>query len=77
MDKPMEDALWTVGDLIYRCGYEDALTKAIDTIHATLYTFFDQNTTEEEPFTEKDKLILDINKAVCTNIKKLKELKNV
>lgn len=42
----------------------------INTIHSTIYKFFD-NPEEDTPFNERDKLLLEINKAICNNIKDL------
>ena len=45
----------------------------IDIVHETIYGFFDVCDEEETPMTDKDKLLLKINKAICTNIKALKQ----
>ena len=42
----------------------------IDIVHKTIYGFFDV-CDEEVPMTDKDKLLLEINKAICSNIKTL------
>lgn len=42
----------------------------IDVIHKTIYGFFDiAEDDSEEPINEKDKLLLEVNKAVCNAIK--------
>ena len=45
-----------------------------DIVHKTIYGFFDVCSDEEEtPMTDKDKLLLEVNKAVCNNIKDLEQ----
>ena len=45
---------------------------AIDLIHKTIYGFFDVVDDEsEEPINEKDKLLLEVNKAISNGIKEL------
>lgn len=42
----------------------------IDVVHRTIYGFFDVVADDsEEPMNEKDKLLLEVNKAVCNAIK--------
>lgn len=44
----------------------------INTVHKTIYKFFDIcEDDSEEPIFEKDKLLLEVNKAISTEIKKL------
>lgn len=44
----------------------------IDVIHRTIYGFFDIVADDsEEPISEKDKLLLKVNKAVCNAIKEI------
>ena len=43
----------------------------INTIHDSIYKFFDEYPVDGAPFTEKDKLLLKINKEICINIKDL------
>ena len=46
----------------------------IDVIHKTMYQFFDVcGDNEEVPMTDKDELLLSVNKAICNNIKELEE----
>ena len=46
----------------------------IDVIHKTMYQFFDVcGDNEEVPMTDKDELLLSVNKAICNNIKALKQ----
>ena len=45
-----------------------------DIVHKTIYGFFDVCSDKEEtPMTDKDKLLLEVNKAVCNNIKDLEQ----
>ena len=44
-----------------------------DIVHKTIYGFFDICGDEETPMTDKDKLLLEVNKAVCNNIKDLEQ----
>lgn len=44
--------------------------KILDIIHKTIYQFFDVcGDDEETPMSDKDKLLLEVNKAICNNIK--------
>lgn len=44
----------------------------IDIIHKTIYDFFDVvEDNSEEPINEKDKLLLEVNKAICNAIKEM------
>lgn len=46
----------------------------IDVIHKTMYQFFDVcGDNEEVPMSDKDELLLSVNKAICNNIKALEE----
>lgn len=46
----------------------------IDIIHKTIYPFFDVcDNGEETPISDKDKLLLKVNKAICNNIKALEQ----
>lgn len=54
-----------MGDLINR-------QDAIDAVHHSIFDFFDVvEDDEESPITEKDKKLLELNKAICNNIKEL------
>lgn len=44
-----------------------------DIVHKTIYGFFDICGDEETPMTDKDKLLLEVNKTVCNNIKNLEQ----
>ena len=45
---------------------------AIELIHKTIYEFFNiVSDDSEEPISEKDKLLLKINKTICNEIKEL------
>lgn len=53
---------------------DDTINKqtVLDIIHKTIYQFFDVcEEGEEIPLTDKDKLLLSVNKAICNNIKVL------
>lgn len=43
----------------------------MNTIHDSIYKFFDEYPVDGAPFTEKDKLLLKVNKEICNNIKDL------
>ena len=44
----------------------------IDVIHKTIYGFFSiVEDDSEEPISEKDKLLLEVNKAVCNAVKEM------
>ena len=46
--------------------------EVIDIVHKTILGFFDVAADDsEEPISEKDKLLLEINKAVCNSIKEM------
>lgn len=46
----------------------------VDVIHKTIYQFFDVcGDNEEVPLSDKDELLLSVNKAICNNIKALEE----
>jgi hypothetical protein len=51
----------------------------LDTIHQTILCFIDpvDDNCENEVISEKDKLLLEVNKALTTNIKKLYEQETV
>ena len=47
-----------------------SLPNITDIVHKTIYSFFDiADDNSEEPINEKDKLLLEVNKAICNNIK--------
>ena len=52
---------------------EMRMKEIIDVIHKSIYPFFDgcKNEDGEESLTEKDKLLLKVNKAICNNLKAL------
>lgn len=55
-------------------GVNETVNKqsAIDTIHKIIYGFFDvAEDDSEEPISEKDKLLLAVNKAICNGINAL------
>ena len=46
----------------------------LDVIHKTIYQFFDVCGDDEEvPISDKDKLLLKVNKAICDNLKALEQ----
>ena len=47
------------------------MKEIIDIIHKTIYQFFDACEDGEEPLSDKDKLLLKVNKAICNNLKAL------
>ena len=48
------------------------MEELLDVIHKTIYQFFDACEDDEEvPMSDKDKLLLEVNKAICNNIKAL------
>ena len=48
------------------------MKEILDIIHNTIYQFFDVCGDDEEvPMSDKDKLLLEVNKAICNNIKAL------
>lgn len=52
--------------------------EVIEVIHKTMYQFFDVCVdTEEVPMSDKDKLLLEVNKAICINISALEEKSSV
>lgn len=44
-----------------------------DVIHKTIYQFIDGEDNVEEPMSDKDKLLLEVNKAICNNLKALEQ----
>ena len=49
------------------------MKEIIDIVHKSILPFFDVCEKEEEPLTEKDKLLLKVNKAICNNLKALEQ----
>lgn len=48
------------------------MKEILDVIHNTIYQFFDVcGDNEEAPMSDKDKLLLEVNKAICNNLKAL------
>ena len=48
------------------------MEEILDVIHNTIYQFFDVcENNEEAPMSDKDKLLLEVNKAICNNLKSL------
>ena len=45
------------------------MNKMIDVVHDTIYQFFGESGGEEEPLTEKQMLLLNVNKAICENLR--------
>ena len=49
----------------------DETSELLDIIHKTIYQFIDVCGDDEEvPMSDKDKLLLEVNKAICNNLKK-------
>ena len=50
------------------------MQEILDVIHKTIYQFFDVCGDDEEvPMSDKDKLLLEVNKAICNNLKALEQ----
>lgn len=50
------------------------MKEILDIIHKTIYQFFDVCEDDEEvPMSDKDKLLLEVNKAICNNLKALEQ----
>ena len=50
------------------------MKEILDVIHKTIYQFFDTCDDDEEvPISDKDKLLLEVNKAICNNLKALEQ----
>lgn len=50
------------------------MKEIIDIVHKSIYPFFDVcEDGKEEPLTDKDKLLLEVNKAICSNLKALEQ----
>lgn len=50
------------------------MKEILDVIHNTIYQFFDVCGDDEEvPMSDKDKLLLEVNKAICNNLKALEQ----
>ena len=48
------------------------LKEILDIVHKTIYQFFDVCGDEEEvPISDKDKLLLEVNKAIYNNLKEM------
>ena len=53
------------------------MKEILDVIHKTIYQFFDVCGDDEEvPISDKDKLLLEVNKAICDNLKALDQESN-
>lgn len=50
------------------------MNEILNIIHKTIYQFFDVCEDDEEaPMSDKDKLLLEVNKAICNNLKALEQ----
>ncbi len=50
------------------------MKEILDVVHKTIYQFFDVCGDKEEiPVSDKDKLLLEVNKAICDNLKALEQ----
>jgi hypothetical protein len=48
------------------------IKEILDIVHKTIYQFFDVCGNDEEvPMSDKDKLLLKVNKAICNNLKEM------
>jgi hypothetical protein len=48
------------------------IKEILDIVHKTIYQFFDICGDDEEvPMSDKDKLLLKVNKAICNNLKEM------
>ena len=64
----LPDLIKTI-DNAQKVKYPD-VKEIIDIIHNTIYQFFDVCGDEKEvPMSDKDKLLLKVNKAICNNLK--------
>lgn len=53
------------------------MKEILDVVHKTIYQFFDVCGDDEEvPISDKDKLLLEVNKAICDNLKALNQESN-
>ncbi len=53
------------------------MKEILNAIHKTIYQFFDVCGDDEEvPISDKDKLLLEVNKAICDNLKALDQKSN-
>ena len=51
-----------------------SIDEVLEKIHKTIYQFFDVCGDDEEvPISDKDKLLLEVNKAICDNLKALEQ----
>ena len=54
----------------YREQGNVVMDEILGIIHSTIYDFMDESCDDEEsPLTDKDKLLLSVNKAICNNLK--------
>ena len=52
----------------------ERMKEILDVIHETIYQFFDIcDDNEETHMSDKDKLLLEVNKAICNNLKALEQ----
>lgn len=50
------------------------MKEILDVIHKTIYQFFDVCDDDEKvPMSDKNKLLLEVNKAICDNLKELEQ----
>ena len=50
------------------------MKEILNVIHNTIYQFIDVCSDDEEvPMSDKDKLLLEVNKAICNNLKALEQ----
>ena len=50
------------------------MKEILDVVHKTIYQFFDVcGDNEEVPMSDKNKVLLEVNKAICDNLKALEQ----
>lgn len=69
------DSRERIANLVERMPSEDVVSReaVIDLIHKTILTFFDiaDDDDEDTSISEKDKLLLTVNKTICNAIKEM------
>lgn len=53
-------------------AYSDKVDEIVEGVKSTILDSFMDNL--DEPFTEKDKLLLEVNKQICENIRRMNEV---
>lgn len=69
-----EAGLMTSRSKVSRESERQHMKEILDIIHKTIYQFFDVCEDDvEAPMSDKDKLLLKVNKAICNNLKTLEQ----